>query len=260
MAELSEKTIKRLFALSGNICAFPGCTTPIVESGGTVTGEICHITARSAGGPRFDPAMSEKDRHGFENLVLLCRRHHKVIDSEPDLYTQDALLEMKSVHEKQAGRPEQEQDGFFAKVLINDTRKVVVTNNSGYVAIDSPGTIQAQCVNVRPSTKKVTIGATAGTIGADQQASRYVHYLIERYNKFASSDSTRRTRFHFGAISKNIADNFGSKWQLLPLEKSQAVFEYLQFRINKTRLARINKGKGEKSFSSYQEFSAKHES
>ncbi len=41
MAEPTEKTIKRLFALSGNICAYPGCSLAIVESVGTVTGEIC---------------------------------------------------------------------------------------------------------------------------------------------------------------------------------------------------------------------------
>jgi hypothetical protein len=47
MSAPSEQTIKKLFALSGNICAFPGCQSPIVESAGTVTGEICHICAKS---------------------------------------------------------------------------------------------------------------------------------------------------------------------------------------------------------------------
>jgi hypothetical protein len=56
---------------------------PIVEAVGTITGEICHIRARNEGGPRFDVTQSEGERHGFENLVLLCRRHHKMVDANP---------------------------------------------------------------------------------------------------------------------------------------------------------------------------------
>ncbi len=83
MAEPAEQTVKRLFALSGNICAYPGCEVPIVERNGVVTGEICHIKARKPGGPRFDAIQSEKDRHEFGNLILLCGRHHKIVDAHP---------------------------------------------------------------------------------------------------------------------------------------------------------------------------------
>ena len=59
MTEPAEKTVRRLFALSGNMCAFPGCSLPVVESAGTITGEICHIKARSKDGPRYDAAQSD---------------------------------------------------------------------------------------------------------------------------------------------------------------------------------------------------------
>ena len=259
MAEPTEKTIKQLFALSGNICAYPECQLPIVERAGTVTGEICHIKARNASGPRFDATQYEEDRHAFANLILLCRHHHKLIDSEPELYTVDALMEMKSIHEKVAGRPEIQQDGLFAKVLLNHFRRISVTNNSGNVAINSPGAMQAQTINVKTTTKKISVSAPPGTIGADQDASRYVKHLIKRYNEFAGSDTTRKTSFNYGAISRNIESNFGAEWHLLPLEKANAVFEYLQGRIAKTRQAKINKGKGYRAFSTYEEFLAKHE-
>lgn len=259
MAEPTEKTIKQLFALSGNICAYPKCQLPIVERAGTVTGEICHIRARHAGGPRFDASQSEEDRHAFANLILLCRHHHKVIDSEPELYTVDALTEMKSIHENVAGRPETLQDGFFAKILLNDFRRISITNNSGNVAINSPGAMQAQTINVKTTRKKISVSAPPGTIGADQNAGRYVQHLIKRYNEFAGSDLTRKTSFSYGAISRNIESNFGAEWRLLPLEKANAVFEYLQGRIAKTRQAKINQGKGYRAFSTYEEFLAKHE-
>ena len=49
----STPTVKRLFAVSGNRCAFPGCTLPLVDQASSeVLGEICHIQARSPNGPR----------------------------------------------------------------------------------------------------------------------------------------------------------------------------------------------------------------
>lgn len=259
MAEPSEKTIRRLFALSGNICAFPGCSLPMVESAGTITGEICHIKAKNKDGPRYDEAQTDEQRHAFENLILLCRRHHKVVDSEPQVYSSDALREIKQIHERVAGRPEQATDGFFAKILLNDLRRVSVVNNTGNVAINSPGAVQAQTVSVRTTRRSVTVNAPPGTIGADQRASRYVQHLIKRYNEFASADKTRRTKFSFGALSSNIETRFGATWKLLPITQFDAVCQYLQERIEKTILAKINRSKGIPSYSSYGEFLAKHE-
>ena len=101
-------TIKQLFAVSGNRCAFPGCNLPLVDAGsGTVLGEICHIKARSPEGPRYDPAQTEKERHVFGNLLLLCPAHHKIVDDNPGEYTVEWLLATKAQHESQAaGGPE----------------------------------------------------------------------------------------------------------------------------------------------------------
>lgn len=257
MSGLTDKTIKRLFAMSGNFCAFPGCSLPIVESAGTITGEICHIKARSAGGPRFDQAQTEEDRHGFDNLILLCRHHHKVVDSEPDVYSAEALQEIKSIHEGMVGRPEQATDGFFAKILLNDLKKTEIHHNSGNVAINSPGAVLTQTFNLKTTQKTVKIQAPLGTIGADQYASRYVQYLIGRYNEFASEDKMRSTKFSYGAISKNIETNFHAPWRLLAIDRFDALCAYLQQRIGKTRIAKSNSAKGHRSFSSFDEFSSK---
>jgi len=94
MAGPSVATVKRLFAVSGNRCAFPGCALPLVdEASGKVTGRICHIRARSPEGQRYDAGQSEKKRHGFANLVLMCPLHHDVIDSDAEAYTMERLLE-----------------------------------------------------------------------------------------------------------------------------------------------------------------------
>lgn len=250
----SEKTIKRLFALSGNLCAFPECSLPIVESAGTITGEICHIRAQNEGGPRFDKAQTDEERHGFGNLVLLCRRHHKIVDGEPDIYSAEALEDIKRIREQEMGRPEKAIDAFFAKILLRDLQRIEVNNNSGNVVIGSPGAIIAEVVNVT-TRKKMMVQPAAGTIGADQEASRYIQHLISRYNEFAGADKGRATKFNYGAISRNIEVNFRAPWKMLGMNDFEAVCAYLQQRICRTRIAKSNQAKGIKSFSSFEEYS-----
>lgn len=59
-------------------------------------GEICHIKAQSPDGPRYDSAQSDKDRHNFDNLLLLCSSHHKVIDDDLVTYTVEHLTTFKT--------------------------------------------------------------------------------------------------------------------------------------------------------------------
>jgi len=64
MSSPSTKTIKRLYALSSNYCAFPQCSLQLIDyKSGSVLAEICHIKARSPGGPRFDPLQTEEQRN-----------------------------------------------------------------------------------------------------------------------------------------------------------------------------------------------------
>ena len=76
-----EATLKRLFARSGNQCAFPRCPDTLIE-GETVVGKVCHIKAAQLAGPRYDPQQTAAERHGYDNLILLCGKHHTVIDDD----------------------------------------------------------------------------------------------------------------------------------------------------------------------------------
>ena len=87
---------------AGIVCAFPGCTAPIVDTEhGVVTGEICHIKARSPEGPRYDPNQSTSERDGYENLMLMCGPHNKIIDDRAtrDGFTVEMLQGYKRQHE-----------------------------------------------------------------------------------------------------------------------------------------------------------------
>jgi hypothetical protein len=100
MAEPSRPTVKKLFAFSGNLCAFPKCKTPVVYPGSdSIVCEVCHIKGEKSTAARWDPNQSDEDRHGFDNLILLCGVHHKVVDDDEDAYTVERLRKMKRDHE-----------------------------------------------------------------------------------------------------------------------------------------------------------------
>jgi len=99
---VSQATKKKLFATSGNECAFPGCEEEVVDrEEETVIGVIAHIHARSENGPRFDSDLPESERDEFSNLMVLCPNHHTRIDKNPRNYPADKLKEWKEQHEKQ---------------------------------------------------------------------------------------------------------------------------------------------------------------
>lgn len=93
--------IKRLFARSGNRCAFPKCTAPMAD-GDTIFGEVCHIKGKNPGSPRHDPTQTAEQRNDFDNLILLCPNHHAVIDADIEAYTVERLQKMKSAREADA--------------------------------------------------------------------------------------------------------------------------------------------------------------
>jgi len=103
---ISLKTHKILWAKSGNKCAFPNCEHNLVyeefqEDLNSVIGEEAHIIARQPGGPRNNNQFFDQDElNKLNNLILLCRIHHKIIDDNEDKYTTEILKAYKSDHEK----------------------------------------------------------------------------------------------------------------------------------------------------------------
>src|SRR5690554_3112190 len=101
MPRLSPKleTLRALFARSGNQCAFPGCTHPLVNGDNLFIAQVCHIEAASSGGERFNPDSDDEYRRSYENLILLCYPHHIETD-DVDRYPVEKLKEMKLNHEQ----------------------------------------------------------------------------------------------------------------------------------------------------------------
>ena len=228
----------------------------MVQPNGTITGEICHIRAQNPGGPRFDSTQAETERQAYKNLILLCGQHHKVVDEEHGLYTVDVIERMKAEHEQQCGRAERDSDGIFAQLLLNAMSRVEANNNTGNVVVASPGAVVGGIINIRTSGKRPTFRPADGMIGASGDESRYVQYLIKRYNDFASKVPSRSTNFNHGVIRKNIEPRFRAPWQAVSIERFVDLCLFLQGRINRTRIGKSNASKGYRSFSTFEEFVA----
>ena len=101
MARLPIKTsvLSRLFAMSGNLCAYPGCHQILYREDGTGFVNVCHIHAVEEGWARHDPNVSDEGLRAIDNLILMCRNHHGEIDQEFSPISADHLREWKRRHE-----------------------------------------------------------------------------------------------------------------------------------------------------------------
>jgi hypothetical protein len=100
---ISDKTRKILWAKSGNRCAI--CRRELVIDATTanddaVVGDECHIVSAKLQGPRFDDHYSSGRIDDSDNLILLCRVHHKMIDDQCATYTVETLKTLRSKHEE----------------------------------------------------------------------------------------------------------------------------------------------------------------
>jgi hypothetical protein len=101
----SAQTLKVLFGLSGNRCAVPDCSNPIIASGSAfsddaVVGQICHIFAVSDDGPRGKKGLTKAERNSAANLVLCGATHHAVIDKQHEDHPASTLVKWKRSQER----------------------------------------------------------------------------------------------------------------------------------------------------------------
>lgn len=114
VAGISEKTRRKLWGVSGNVCAFPGCNLRVVErladtDRTSVVGEECHIVAQSPKATRGVESLTDDEKRDwshivdginrYDNLVVLCSVHHTIIDDKEQGFTVAKIVQMKKRHE-----------------------------------------------------------------------------------------------------------------------------------------------------------------
>ena len=209
----SAATVKRLFAVSSNRCAFPKCSQPLVHEG-KVTGRICHIRASSPGGPRFESSQSAEDRDHFENLMLLCPIHHDVIDADELAYTTARLQAMKLNHEVTLDSSAELSDAQAVKFILN-LNAPLITGGSIVITNNQSGGQAAHVINnfgpprrtVSTPTRLKMLGVLAqhppGQIGfastqGDSEANSFKLLLAEIFGEAGWAVQDMQTFMFFG--------------------------------------------------------------
>lgn len=135
---ITDKTRKRLWAKSGNRCSI--CKIELFTNKDNETdfnlGEECHIISSKEKGPRHKSNIEDYDL--YDNLILLCRNHHKEIDELTDTYTEELLRYVKKNHETWVQKTinkainRKEEPRFLARITSGKELLRIVADSHGY--------------------------------------------------------------------------------------------------------------------------------
>ncbi|WP_291593369.1 HNH endonuclease signature motif containing protein [Bacteroides sp.] len=136
---ITDKTRKLLWGKSGNRCSI--CKTELFTNKDNETifnlGEECHIISSKKNGPRHKSEIEDYDL--YDNLILLCRNHHKEIDELTDTYTEELLRYVKKNHENwvrktinKAINEKEEAPRFLARITSGKELLRIITDSHGY--------------------------------------------------------------------------------------------------------------------------------
>jgi len=99
---MKERDVHKLIAESGGICNFPECGEKFIfqfEDGTFVKlYECAHIIGESPEGPRGNQTKSKLMAQDPENIILLCLKHHKIVDKNEKGYPVEKLKKIKENH------------------------------------------------------------------------------------------------------------------------------------------------------------------
>lgn len=104
--KVDQKTQRALWARAAGRCQYRGCNCELIGellSGkeDKMFGFVAHIVADSPNGARGHLTRSALLARDISNLMLLCAKHHRLIDDEAPLdHPEELLLRMKNEHEQ----------------------------------------------------------------------------------------------------------------------------------------------------------------
>lgn len=102
---MKDKDKKVVCIKSGNRCAMPDCRKELVidateHDEPSIIGELAHIKGEKPDSARYDSNMSDDEKNGYKNRMLVCRDCHKKIDDQEKTYTEEKLNQIKQDHER----------------------------------------------------------------------------------------------------------------------------------------------------------------
>ena len=130
---IPTKELKALLQKSGNRCALPNCGEILLHEGEdsddqVVLSKIAHIVAESPDGPRGNYPLPFDERNKESNLLLLCGKHHDIIDNICQFYTVERLRQIKEDHEtlvRNATGAAISREGIDRETRVGSVREMV---------------------------------------------------------------------------------------------------------------------------------------
>lgn len=193
MGRLSPKvdTVRALFARSGNQCAFPGCTQPLINDRNQFIGQICHIEAALSGGERYNPNQSDEDRRAYNNLLLLCYPHH-VETNDVTEYSVGTLRQFKMDHEALF-----EKSDF--KIDEAALYKIIAEMDQYWAEIERLNTLEHTMAELAFS-----IDVRTSYLGLVKSCEENIAYLSSFHDVFRESDDALQQDFESMLKSKGV--------------------------------------------------------
>jgi predicted restriction endonuclease len=94
---ISPKIYKTVWGMFAGRCAI--CRETLIEKDGlsskSLTGEVAHIIGQKKRAARGQHSLPLAKRDEVDNLLLLCRKHHKIVDDDRKTYSIDKLHEIR---------------------------------------------------------------------------------------------------------------------------------------------------------------------
>lgn len=94
--KLKPLEVLRIWVKAGGRCAYAGCNENLLDDQLTYlkakTGYLAHIVGEKPDGPRGHRTLSEQLKSDPDNFILLCGRHHKMVDVDQIVEHPVALL------------------------------------------------------------------------------------------------------------------------------------------------------------------------
>jgi hypothetical protein len=244
------QVVTRLFALSRNVCAYPGCSLPIVDPSGTLVGDIAHIKASNPAGRATIPLRVTVIDTASTTCCSCADRTIALSMISRRGFTVEVLQEMKRQHEA-GGRAETAPHVDRAARLLRDSYSGIHARDGVQVMIGSPGGVQARDITIKTGGKTPAMPLPTDAVGADIAMRSYIEYLNGRYIEYRNHGIRRgidRRPFFSGMLHNLVKAHFGARTNLVPQHRFADLMVFMQRAIDNTIWGRNSRHRNYHSF------------
>jgi len=178
----------------------------------------------------------------LDNLLLLCPICHSKI-TKGDIQTIEVthIKNYLSIKNKNKG----------AQTMSN-----TININGGIVSNSTlANTITAETI-IYKAKSKPKIEYADNAIGRNAEMKNYIKHLIDRYNEYKENE-LGKGKMNYSTIYSAIKKEFRASTFQIPQVQFPLLYSYIQKRIDNTILGKINKSKGIRNYSKFEELNNK---